>query len=69
MDSPTTNRRHSLNELKSGKLLVTELCFAVNNSEEASIETAFNLMFGDAEEKEVHLLICASCHVAVHSGN
>lgn len=62
------NKRHTLNELKSGKLLVTELCFALNNSEEASIETAFNLMFGEKEEQDVHLLICAKCHVAVHSG-
>ena len=63
------NKRHTLTELKSGKLLVTELCFATNNSEEDTIETAFNLMFGaDGEQQDVKLLFCAKCHLAVHSG-
>lgn len=53
---------------KSGKLLVTELCFALDNSEENSIETAFNLMFGNVDSAdELSLLKCAKCNVSVHN--
>lgn len=64
---PEQNKRRSLSALKVGKRLVTELCFADDHSEETAMETAFNLMFGEEKEEELHLLICASCHLAVHS--
>ena len=55
-------------EKDHGKLLVTELCFAMDNSEKNSIETAFNLMFGNTDDsKELSLLTCAKCNVTVHN--
>jgi len=67
--SDESNKRHTLTELKSGKLLITELCFANNLSEEDAIESAFNLMFRVQEDQQTHLLFCAKCHIVVHSGN
>lgn len=51
-----------------GKLLVTELCFAMDSSEENNIETAFNLMFGtNDKDNELAILTCSDCGVSVHN--
>jgi len=46
--------------------LVTELCFGAHRTEHSTVETAFNLMFGNKELQKETMLTCEMCHVTVH---